>query len=196
MTSPEEPIRKPDPGVLRLKKNKSEHTPTPYAEREPSKKQLRKSEQKRKKLKENPVPGSKARLRFLLISATPFAMSVVILGTLLAHQFFSWEVVTHDQAIFARNVLIISFFVVLAIEAFTEDVLQGVLCLFLPPYSIIYGIFVADAGPIRGLTMAIVCFLGAEMFFTPNDAMVPIIQEKVNDFIYTNQRRLLDPYDD
>lgn len=204
MSEEEDQTTAPVTGGLRLKQQE-EHVPSPLAEMEPPPSKKRKKKKKKKQSdstnphlaqEEVKTPGKKSKLRFFLISGLPFFFSLVIFSAFIAHQVLDWQILTHQQALFARNILITSLFVILIIEAFVEDILQGVLCLFVPPYSIMYGIFVADAGPIRGLTLAVLCFLGAEMYYTPDDALVPLLEEKVNGFIKTNQDRLLDPYRD
>lgn len=153
-----------------------------------------KKKKKRKKREKKPGAASKKfGLRFLTQTIGSFCVGGLILGAFLYHQATGMEVLTPQQAQVARGIAIVSFMVILIIEAFTEDMMQGILSFFLLPYSFVYGLLFADAGPIRGLTVAVLLFLGAEMYFTPNDALVPTVADTVNGWVRAGQDKLIYP---
>lgn len=141
-------------------------------------------------------PGHKSGsfgMRFLGMSIGTFLVAGSAFGAFIYHQVNDLEILTPQQLSMTRGIVVVAFFVILVIEAFTEDLLQGVLSLFLPPYAFVYGLLFADAGPIRGLTMAMLVFLGAEVYFTPDDALVPKTTNTINAWIDTGQQKLIDP---
>lgn len=177
--------------VLRLKP-RTEQKPAPVQAPPPPK---TKKSKKRKEPKQ-PKPGNASGrfgVRFLGMSIGSFLLGSAIFGSFLYHQATDMTILTEQQADTARGMTVVAFLVILIIEAFTEDLLQGVLALFLPPYAFVYGLFFADAGPVRGLTMAMLLFLGAEMYFTPQNALVPIVSNTLNGWIDSGQQKLIDP---
>ncbi|MGA0332434.1 MAG: hypothetical protein ACO3N7_00385 [Kiritimatiellia bacterium] len=133
------------------------------------------------------------RVKFLSSSIGTCAIGCLILGAFLYHQVNGLEILTPEQAIMTRGIAVVAFFVLLVVEAFTEDMLQGILSLFLPPYAFIYGLLFADAGPIRGLTMAMVLFLSSEIYFTQDDALVLKSAATINEWIDSGQQKLINP---
>lgn len=131
---------------------------------------------------------------FWMGSVGSFLIAALILGGLLYHQFSKRELITLEQFHFARVILVSAMFVVLVIDGFVQDMLQGVIGLFFPPYAWVYGLLFADNGPIRGLTAATLLFLGAEIWVTPKDSLVLQLQETVNTWIDKGQKSLTDPY--
>ena len=182
------------PGGSRLTLKPRGLEKAPPVERPPelSNREKRKLEKKRSKMK--PAKGSRSfGMRFLGQSVGAFVIGMLVFGGFLYHQAVGMTLLTPAQAEVARGVAMAAFVVILIIEAFTEDMMQGILCLFLVPYSFIYGLLFADAGPIRGLTMAVIVFLGAEMYFTPKEALVPQVADTVNGWIFSGQDRLINP---
>lgn len=178
---------RPYQSALRLKKKAVEQeiiTPAPQ--------QVQADKKKAKKKKPGRASG-KFGMRFLGQSVGTFFIGMLILGGFLYHQVHDLGYLSLNQATMARGIAVIAFFVILVIEAFTEDLIQGVLALFLPPYAFVYGLFFADAGPIRGLTMAMLLFLGAEVYFTPDDALVPKTTSAISGWIDSGQQKLINP---
>lgn len=185
-----EPV-KPDPGALRLKRRENpEEEKLREASRSASASVKASS---RKKPKDPGHRSASLKVKMLGLTLGPCILGLVILGLFLAHQVLEWEILTEEQALLTRNIGLVAFLAVLILEAFTEDILQGVLCFFLLPYTFLYGLFFADAGPVRGLTIAVLIFLGAEMVFTPEEALVPTVQTVVNDWIRSGQDKLIYP---
>jgi hypothetical protein len=154
----------------------------------------KKAKKKKKGNKLKPAKESgKFSMRFMGQSIGSFFVGSLILGLFLYHQATGMEILTPQQANLGRGIAITSFVVILIIEAFTEDMMQGILSLFLLPYSFVYGLLFADAGPIRGLTVAVLVFFGAEMYFTPKNALVPQITKAVNGWIQSGQDKLIYP---
>jgi len=120
-----------------------------------------------------------------------FLFAGALFGAFLYHQATGLEILTSGQAEMARGITMLSIWVILVVEAFSEDMMQGVLSIFLPPYAFVYGVFFADAGPIRGLTLALLVFLGGEMYFTPNNALVPKITNGVMAWVESTQEKLI-----
>ena len=177
----------PEAPVLRLKKREVEEE-TILAPPPPSQKNNKKQQTKK--------PGhasGRFGIKFLGQSIGSFLVGILILGAFIYHQMNHLDILTSEQASMTRGIAVIAFFVILVIEAFTEDLIQGVLSLFLPPYAFVYGLLFADAGPIRGLTMAMLVFLGAEVFLTPDDALVPKTVSTLNGWIEGGQQKLINP---
>lgn len=147
----------------------------------------------KKKSKEPGQASGRFGIRFLSMSIGSFLLAMMVFGSFLYHQVQHLDILTPQQAAMTRGITVVSFFVILVIEAFSEDMIQGVLSLFLPPYAFVYGLLFADAGPIRGLTMAMLVFLSAEVYFTPNDALVPKTFTAINEWIEAGQQKLINP---
>jgi hypothetical protein len=173
----------PGESKLRLKPRLEQSRP-PVRAAPPAKK-------KKSKAPKTPKAGKASGrfgMRFLGMSIGSFLLGSALLGSFLYHQATGMEILTEDQAEMTRGVAVVAFLVILIIEAFTEDLLQGVLSLFLLPYAFVYGLLFADAGPIRGFTMAMLVFLGAEMYFTPQNALVPKVTNTINEWIDLGQQ--------
>lgn len=182
------PKDNPGESVLRLKP-RMEQKPALAGSQAPVTKKKRKEPKK-------PKPGKVSGhfgVRFWGMSIGSFLIGSAIFGSFLYHQATGMTILTAQQADTARGVAVVAFFVILVIEAFTEDLLQGVLSFFLPPYAFVYGLFFADAGPIRGLTMSMILFLGAEMYFTPQNALAPKVTNTINEWIVSGQQKLINP---
>ena len=188
MSNDETPVNKPNPGTLRLREKES-FDPKAPARRASPKKPAAKKSSKNKQKKRN----GHSRLRFMLYSFGGGIVGFTVFGLLLAHQLLEWEVVSQSDLLMGRNILLVVFFAVLIIEAFTSDLLQGILCLFFLPYTIFYGIIMCQTGALKGFTIAVVLFLGAEIYFIPDEAIVPIAHKQVNDWIKSGQDRLIYP---
>lgn len=144
--------------------------------------------------KAKPAKSSgKMSIRFLSMSIGSFIFGSLIFGAFIYHQANNLEILSPQQANMTRGIAVIAFFVILVIEAFQEDLIQGVVSLFLPPYAFVYGILFADAGPVRGLTMAMLVFLSAEVYFTPETALVPNTLSAINEWINAGQQKLINP---
>lgn len=148
---------------------------------------------RKEKTKKPAKASGKFGIRFLSMSIGSFLLGAAVFGAFLYHQVNGMDILTPHQATMARGIAVVAFFVVLVIEAFHEDMIQGVLSLFLPPYAFVYGLLFADAGPIRGLTMAMLVFLSAEIYFTPDDALIPNTVSTLNSWIESGQQKLINP---
>jgi len=157
-------------------------------------KQAKKNLKKKKPKTKKPASDSKKfGLRFLSQTIGSFLITSLVLGAFVYHQTTGMDLITPSQANLARGIAIASFVALLIVEAFQQDMMQGILCLFLVPYSFVYGLLFADAGPVRGMTVAVLLFFGAEIYFTPDNALVPIVSNTVNSWIRSGQDRLMYP---
>lgn len=181
------------PGGSRLSlKPKDWESPTVVeAPPPPKKKPLNKS--KTKKGPKEPNQARQFTLKFLSMSIGSFLLAAMIFGTFLYHQSAQLGWITPSQAEMVRGIGVVAFLVILIIEAFTEDMMQGILCLFLLPYTFVYGLLFADTGPVRGVTVAMLLFLGSEVYFTPDNALVPKVEKTINGWIAKNQDKLINP---
>ncbi|MCC5847098.1 MAG: hypothetical protein JJU29_03310 [Verrucomicrobia bacterium] len=132
-------------------------------------------------------PGSGA-----LQSGAAFVLVTLLLGALLYHQYEEMTILSEPQANLVRLCFVVGLYVVLLLEAFTQDMMQGLFCVFFAPYAYVYGIFFADAGPLRGFTVAVILFLGAEMYFQPKDALVYHAIENVESVIARGRGLIMD----
>jgi len=182
----------PDPGVLRLKKRDTAPPPSPMqAKTRPPVDAGTRSDKKQKK-KRKQKPGTSVA-RALARTLGSCVASLLLFGLFLAHQVLEWDIVPQDTLYLARNITLSALLILLILEAFSEDLLQGILCLFLMPYTVFYGVFVSDAGPVRGITIALLMFLGAEIYFTPDQAVVPKVEAQVSSWIQSGQDALIYP---
>ena len=184
----EPPKVKADPGNLRLKKREPEGKKEPVPEEITIKKQKKRHTKKKRRKR-----SRASKIRYLVHTFGFGLLLLICFALFLAHQIQEWTLIPDDQALMARNLILVTFFVLLIVEAFYEDLLQGILSLFLLPYSIVYGVFISDSGAIRGMTVAVILFLGAEMYLTPEDAVVPKAQRQINSWIQSGQDKLIYP---
>ncbi|MCC5844109.1 MAG: hypothetical protein JJU05_07650 [Verrucomicrobia bacterium] len=128
----------------------------------------------------------------LLQSVGAFLLIGGLFGGLLYHQVTGKELISPEHAHYGRVFFVVAFYLVLVIEAFTEDMLHGLFCVFFPPYALVYGLLYSDAGPLRGLSLAVIVFLGAEVYFTPEDALVIHVRDGISEFVSEGQRLIQD----
>ncbi|WFB36499.1 hypothetical protein P3T73_01830 [Kiritimatiellota bacterium B12222] len=176
----------PNASPLRLK---NKHNPDIVPEAERKKQHLSKASQKKKPAKSSRKFG----MRFFGMSIGSFLVASALFGTFIYHQISGLDLLTLHQLELTRGIVVVSWFVILVIDAFTQDMLQGILALFMPPYAFIYGLLFADAGPVRGVTMALLCFFAAEIYFTPDNALVPETLSTLNGWIESGQQKLINP---
>jgi len=119
---------------------------------------------KRKKKPKAVGATSQAILAFLFMA--------VVMGALLYDQVGGTKILAPGHYNVTRLAFVLGAYVVLLLEAFSHSMLHGVLCLFFPPYVLVYGLFVADGGASRGFTFALCVFFGVEMYFKPKDSFV------------------------
>lgn len=151
--------------------------------------EAQKEHKKRKKKKQ--VKGGRPKSA-MLQSFAAFLLIGGLLGGLLFHEVTGKELVSGEIANYGRIFLVVALYVVLVIEAFTQDMLHGLFCVFFPPYALVYGLLYSDAGPLRGLSLAVIVFLGAEMYFSPEDALVYHVRDAISEFVGEGQRLILD----
>lgn len=171
---------------MTFKKRGPEAAPPVERHRDPVDRRTGKKKKKSKKAKVV-KPGSAA-----LQSLAGFVFVALLLGGLLYHQIQGLSYLSPEHASLLRIVLVGGFWLVLMIEAFTADMMQGLFCVFFPPYAFVYGLLFSDAGPLRGLTFGILLFLGAEIYFTPKDALALHIRDGVQEIVDKGQSAILD----
>jgi len=172
---------------LTFKQREPEVAPPVDRHRDPVDRRTGEKKSRRKKKAKVVKPGSAA-----LQSLAGFAFVALLLGGLLYHQVHGLGFLSADHASLLRIVLVGGFWLVLMIEAFTADMMQGLFCVFFPPYAFVYGLLFSDAGPLRGLTFGMLLFLGSEIYFTPGDALALHIRDGVQEVIQKGQSAILD----
>jgi hypothetical protein len=81
----------------------------------------------------------------------------------------------------------IVFLAVLMVAA-DDSYLQAVLCVLVPCYVIYYAFSRMESNALRGLFLAVVVSLGAELYFLKDQALLMILQRQLNAFIdYVSQ---------
>ncbi len=145
-----------------------------------------KSRKKKKQIK-----AGKPRSAFWQ-SAGAFLLIGGLFGGLLFHQVSGQALISAEHANYGRILFVVSLYLVLVIEAFTQEMLHGLFCVFFPPYALVYGLFFSDAGPLRGLSLAVIVFLGAEMYLIPGDALVYQVRDGISEFVSEGQRLIQD----
>ena len=171
---------------LTLKDRKAEVAPPVERHLETSKSKKRKRRKQNKDAKIT-KPGSGAWQ-----SVLAFFVVAAVLGGFLWHQVNEKGMVDYTYLNLGRIVVVGGLFVVLLLDAFSQDMIQGLLCVFFAPYAFVYGLLFADAGPLRGFTTAVVVFLGAEIYFTPNDAMTLHARDWVTNIVGSGQGLIMD----
>lgn len=170
------PVLIPDGPKLSLKEKKAEAPPPVDRHRAVDKRAAKKKRRKR--------PAKKKKVMSAFLESF-FALLFVgaLGGGLIYHRVTGQDLLPLYAVNLVSASLVLAFYVVILIESFTQDMLQGILCLFIPPYALIYGLFFSDAGPLKGFTLGLILFLGAEMFFVPNDALVNRGTETVSNWV-------------
>lgn len=128
----------------------------------------------------------------MLQSVAAFLLIGGLFGGLLFHEVTGKAVLSAEQVTYGRIFLVVGLYVVLVIEAFTQDMLHGLFCVFFPPYALVYGLLYSDAGPLRGLSLAVMVFLGAEMYFAPETALVYQVRDWIGGMVDEGQRLIQD----
>lgn len=95
-----------------------------------------------------------------------FLMAALLLGALFYDQQWGNMYLSIGNYQLFRNILVGSAYVLLVVQAFQHNMIHGVLCLFLPPYTIIYALMLVDSGALRGFAFAFFVFMGVEWYFT------------------------------
>ena len=169
---------------LNFKQTKKEADAPVERHRLPEKEKRKTYVKRKKKSKVN--KGSSA----LLESLMGFVFVALLGGGLIYHRVTGQTLLS----VYALNMvglsIVLGFYVVMIIESFSHDLMQGVLCLFVPPYVFIYGLFFSDAGPLRGFTLGVLVFLGAEMHFTPDTSLALKGRDQVTGWVEGGQRLL------
>lgn len=176
------------PGPKLTFKAKGPEVPPPVERHlEPDPRETRK-QRKRRIRRAKPTKAGSAFLQ----SFAGFLMILVLLGGLLFHRVAGMDFLPENVTQFLRIALVAGFWLVLMIEAFTEDMMQGLFIVFFPPYAFVYGLLFADFGPLRGITVGLLLFLGAEVYFDPGDALVIHANNWVTGLVDKGQRAIID----
>jgi DNA-directed RNA polymerase subunit RPC12/RpoP len=88
-----------------------------------------------------------------------------------------------NHYIMARSGIAALTALIICIDAFHDSTVQGLFCLFIPFYIIYYAFVRCDSYFLRGLTMAVLVTLGAELHFMGNKAVVLQFQQQINQII-------------
>lgn len=81
--------------------------------------------------------------------------------------------------------------ILLLTVAFQDSLFQGLLCLFILPYTIYYAAVRLESYWIRGAFIGVIVALCAELYFMPNEAVIVRAQKNITMFI-DNTGRLID----
>lgn len=142
-----------------------------------------KASRRKKRKKKTVRPGSA-----FLQSLGAFLLIGAVLGGLFYHAWTGQEVLAEEQVLAARIFLVAALYLVLLMEAFTQNALHGIFSVFFPPYALIYGLFFSDGGPLRGMSLALLLFLGAEGVLTPENAIVFQARDQISSLVEAGQR--------
>ncbi len=186
------PQLKPSPKLAF--KEKGEQAPPPV-QRHKDEVNLSKKEKKKRKKKNEVTLSKEARPKggsSFMQTFLSFLFGCAVMGLLIYHRTAELSFLAEDQISFARWILVIGVFAAIIVEAFIQDMLQGILSLFFPPYSVVYGLFFTDSPPLRGLSAALICFLSVEATMLPNDSVVISSYNAVNEWYQGTMNVLLD----
>jgi hypothetical protein len=78
-------------------------------------------------------------------------------------------------------------YLLVIVVAFEDHLWQGLLTLFIPPYSIYYALVRLDSQMLRNLFLALMVAFAAEMYFIPSRAFAAHVQQGVNDVINSGE---------
>lgn len=164
------PVLIPDGPRLSFKEKKQEVPPPVDRHRALDKRAAKK--QRREERRRHRSSNKKKGMSAFLESFLAFLLLCALGGGLIYHRVTGQDLLPLYVVNLASISILAGFYVVVLIEAFAHDMLQGILCLFIPPYALVYGLFFSDAGPLKGFTLGLMLFLGAEMYYVPDDALV------------------------
>lgn len=83
----------------------------------------------------------------------------------------------------SRNIMVLVAFWLVVADAFQSGLLQAALCVFLPPYTIVYATSRLTSYILRGLFLAALVVLAAELYFIPEESVALALQGVLAGFI-------------
>ena len=108
-----------------------------------------------------------------LSSLVSGAVFLLVGGMMVGFQYLApnLEPYAHEYLI-VRNVLAVAAVVLMAHSAAQDGVLRGLLCVFFPPYLLLYATSQEESGWLRGLFMGVLLGLCAEAFLLPEASLI------------------------
>ena len=100
-----------------------------------------------------------------------WAVALLVVGTLIGFQYFSQRLESYlAYYMWARSGLALAAYAMVVVLAFKDHVGPGLICLFLPPYALVYSASSVESGLLRGILYGMVIVLIAEVYFLPEHA--------------------------
>ena len=82
-----------------------------------------------------------------------------------------------ENLIFGGQIAFAVFYLVIVIEAFTEDIFDGILCFFLPPYTFFYLFFKSTSFVLRAVIVALTAAFGKDIAVASYEYIIQLIKE-------------------
>ena len=88
-----------------------------------------------------------------------------------------------DYYVWGRNFLAVTAFVLVLADAYQSSIWQALLCLLLPPFTVVHAMTRLTSYVQRGLFFAVLAALVVEVFLLPSESVVLGIQQGIEGFI-------------
>ena len=109
---------------------------------------------------------------------------LIVAGVLIVFQYKAdmFQGYLSEYAV-ARNVVIAAAYLFVVLAAFKEHIGPGAVCLFFPPYALVYSMTSVESWLLRGVLYGMVIGLITETYLLPNDALFMNASREMNSFI-------------
>ena len=109
---------------------------------------------------------------------------LIVAGVLIVFQYKAdmFQGYLSEYAV-ARNVVIAAAYLFVVLAAFREHIGPGAVCLFFPPYALVYSMTSVESWLLRGVLYGMVIGLITETYLLPNDALFMNASREMNSFI-------------
>ena len=111
------------------------------------------------------------------VSAPPrwvaWVVGALVLAALIGFQYLSDQLDSYlTYYIWVRNLIGIAAYTLVVLLAFQDHVGPGALCLFIPPYTLLYTSSSVESGILRGAFYGIVIVFITEIYFLPEESLM------------------------
>ena len=111
------------------------------------------------------------------VSAPPrwvaWVVGTLVLAALIGFQYFFSQLDSYlTYYIWVRNLLGIAAYTLVVLLAFQDHLGPGALCLFIPPYTLLYTSSSVKSGIVRGVFYGMVIVFLSEIYFLPNQSLL------------------------
>lgn len=122
------------------------------------------------------------------VSAPPrwvaWVVGALVLAALIGFQYLSDQLDSYlTYYIWVRNLLGIAAYTFVVLLAFQDHLGPGALCLFIPPYTLLYTSSSVESGILRGAFYGMVIVFISEIYFLPDESLMLTFGHWLNEVI-------------